>query len=60
MADNHYTKEEKLIEDIEEYYLSVITRYLGADPEGLVQNLENLVYLIQNLLRYLDAFQNEE
>ena len=41
MADNHYTKEEKLIEDIEEYYLSVITRYLGADPEGLVQNLEN-------------------
>ena len=38
MVDN---REEKFIEDIEEYYLSVITRYLGADPQGLVQNLEN-------------------
>ncbi len=34
-------KEAKLIEDIEEYYLSVITRYLGADPKGLIQHLEN-------------------
>ena len=38
MLDN---REEKFIEEIEEYYLSVITRYLGADPQGLVQNLEN-------------------
>jgi len=33
--------EAKSIEDIEEYYLSVITRYLGADPKGLIQHLEN-------------------
>ena len=29
-----------LIEKIEAYYLSVITRYIGADPLGLVKNLE--------------------
>ena len=38
---NAYDIEAKSIEDIEEYYLSVITRYLGADPKGLIQNLEN-------------------
>ena len=32
---NAYDIEAKSIEDIEEYYLSVITRYLGADPKGL-------------------------
>jgi len=40
MTDNKNIDYQK-IEDIEEYYLSVITRYLGADPEGLIQNLEN-------------------
>ena len=29
-----------LNEKIEAYYLSVITRYIGADPLGLVKNLE--------------------
>ena len=36
-----FDKESKIIEDIEEYYLSVITRYLGADYKGLIQYLEN-------------------
>ena len=41
MLEKEYTNQEKEIENIEEYYLSVITRYLGADPQGLIQNLEN-------------------
>ena len=49
MGHNKQTKENKLmgdkeklylIEKIEAYYLSVITRYIGADPFGLVKNLE--------------------
>ena len=47
--DIKHTKQEKsmldneelyLIEKIEAYYLNVITRYIGADPLGLVKNLE--------------------
>lgn len=41
MINNRDIIEAKFIEDIEEYYLSVITRYLGADPQGLIQHLEN-------------------
>lgn len=41
MDDNlKFSENQKVLEEIEEYYLSVLTRYIGADPLGLVENLE--------------------